>query len=69
MTRPVRRSRRRGPPVRLDPALAFVPCAMCEPSGWVEREINGVRRAVRCSCWSIHRERIASLQTPPKESQ
>lgn len=43
--------------------LRFELCAVnegCSANGWTEREMNGVKRAVRCSCWQrLQREREA----------
>ena len=41
--------------------MRFQPCAMCSASGWTEREIDGVKRAVRCGCWTRHQANIAAL--------
>ena len=45
--------------------LQFTVCAAnenCTPNGFTEREINGVRRMVRCSCWTRHQAQIAALE-------
>lgn len=42
-------------------AHPFLSCGSCSDQGWTEREIDGVKRQVRCRCWSIHQERIAAL--------
>lgn len=47
-------------------AVAFQPCASCEPYGWLEREIDGVKRLTRCGCWHRHQERIQALGGPVK---
>lgn len=41
--------------------LAFASCEACSADGWVEREINGVKRMTRCECWKAHQQRIAAL--------
>lgn len=47
--------------VSLRAQLKFQPCVNCTHDGWAEREINGVRRMVRCSCWQAHQARVAEL--------
>lgn len=42
-------------------AHPFEPCANCSSQGWTEREIDGVKRMVRCRCWLLHRERLQAL--------
>lgn len=42
-------------------AIRFEPCAMCSQQGWTETEIDGVRRMVRCACWTRHQARLAAL--------
>lgn len=42
----------------------FERCAVnedCTPQGFVEREIDGVKRMVRCRCWLIHQEKVQAL--------
>lgn len=41
--------------------LKFQPCELCSQAGWVEREFDGVKRMVRCSCWRAHQQRVAAL--------
>lgn len=41
--------------------VAFAPCVNCSASGWTEREIDGVKRMVRCACWTAHQARITAL--------
>ena len=36
-------------------------CRLCSQQGWIEYEIEGVRRAVRCSCFAAHQEKLARL--------
>lgn len=42
-------------------AHPFEPCANCSQQGWVEREIDGVRRVVRCWCFVAHQTTLARL--------
>lgn len=42
-------------------AHPFEPCAMCSQQGWMETEINGERRMVRCQCWAVHQRKLAEL--------
>lgn len=47
-------------------ALQFEPCAVnegCSQHGFVEREINGVKRMVRCRCWTEIQARREALGT------
>lgn len=44
--------------------MAFVPCASCEPHGWIEVEIKGVKRQARCGCWTRHQGRLQELGAP-----
>lgn len=41
--------------------LRFESCEQCSQQGWTEVEIDGVRRAVRCQCWTAHQERVKAL--------
>lgn len=41
--------------------MKFQPCANCSKDGWTERTIDGTTRAVRCSCWQAHQQRVAAL--------
>lgn len=44
--------------------LAFAVCPMnenCSPLGFTEREIDGVKRMVRCACWQRHQDQIQAL--------
>jgi hypothetical protein len=36
-------------------------CGNCSRQGFVEREIDGVKRMVRGSCWRIHQESLKEL--------
>lgn len=45
-------------------SLQWVPCALCSAQGWVEREVEGITRAVRCDCWKAHQARVAELDVP-----
>lgn len=42
-------------------SLQFEPCELCSQQGWVEREIDGVRRMARCQCWTAHQEKVKAL--------
>ena len=44
--------------------MAFAVCPMnegCSAQGWTEREVDGVKRAVRCGCWVRHQEQVQAL--------
>jgi hypothetical protein len=43
---------------RLSDLQPFQACAQCA-SGWVEREVDGVPRMVRCACWQAHQQRLS----------
>lgn len=47
--------------VEIRGAMAFIPCANCSAQGWTEREIDGVKRMVRCDCWQRHQVKVAEL--------
>ena len=40
--------------------LVFDPCEACS-HGWVEYEIDGVRRMKRCVCWVAHQARLQAV--------
>lgn len=43
-------------------AMQFNPCMQCEDSnGWVEIEVDGVKRVTRCQCWHIHQQKVKQL--------
>ena len=41
-------------------------CTLCDDTGWMPVDDNGVRRVVRCDCWraGIGRERLAAANIP-----
>lgn len=50
--------------VEMRAQLQFSPCPMnegCSQQGWTEREIDGVKRQVRCRCWHDHQQKVAAL--------
>jgi len=42
-------------------SLPFESCGNCSQQGWIEREIHGVMRTVRCECWKAHQAHLARL--------
>ena len=42
-------------------ANAFASCGVCSDQGWTETEIDGVKRQVRCRCWTAHQQKIQAL--------
>lgn len=46
--------------------LPFQRCEQCSVQGWTEREIDGVKRMVRCDCWHAHQEKVKALGVPDR---
>lgn len=47
--------------VEIRQRFAWTSCGRCSAQGWIEREIDGVTRAVRCDCFEQHARTLREI--------